>query len=229
MNLKLVLFDIDGTILLTRGSGRRSLEAALERVLGQSIRTEGIAFAGRTDRQILRDILGAAGIDLTRANGILGEIEVAYQEEMRRLLAPEDVSVLPGVRSLVESLAREPDVHLALVTGNLEPMAYLKLEAVRLAHYFPFGAFGSDAEDRNELPAIALARAQAHTGHRFESSSVFIIGDTVHDVQCSRSIGCRTVIVCTGTYSRQELAPHAPDLLLDDLSDHAVVVNFIRR
>lgn len=172
--------------------------------------------------------MAAAGIDASQGNGTLAQVEAVYQEEMHRLLDPEDVSVLPGVRPLLETLGTQPDIQLALLTGNLEPMAHLKLEAVGLDGYFPFGAFGSDDEDRNKLPAVALARAHTHTGRWFPPESVFIIGDTVHDVTCSRSIGCRTVIVCTGTYSRQELEPHGPDLLLDDLSDHMSVSDFIR-
>lgn len=227
--MKLVLFDIDGTILLTNKSGRRSLERALEQVLGRTVSTSGIDFAGKTDRQILREIMAAAGIDASQGNGTLARIETVYQDEMNRLLDPDDVLILPGVRPLLETLGRRPNVQLALLTGNLEPMAYLKLEAAGLDSYFPFGAFGSDDEDRNKLPAVALARAYAHTGRSFAPESVFIIGDTVHDVTCSRSIGCRTVIVCTGTYSRQELELHAPDLLLDDLSDHVAVSDFICR
>ena len=140
---------------------------------------------------------------------------------MRRRLRPEGVTALPGIVDLVAHLDEAADVQLALLTGNIEPMAYAKLGAVGLDGYFPFGAFGSDSPRRPDLPAIAVERAQAHTGRRFSGKDVVIIGDTEHDIACGRGIGAFSVGVCTGRYGRGELERHGPDVLLDSLADRA--------
>src|SRR5690606_32166166 len=109
------------------------------------------------------------------------------------------------------------DLPLGLLTGNLQPMAYLKLGRIGLGDFFPFGAFGSDHEDRNCLPEVALARAEAHTGRRYAGKDVVVIGDTPRDIECGNAVGAFTVAVATGHYDRDALASHAPDLLLDTL------------
>ena len=226
--MKLLLFDIDGTILLTHGVGRRSVETALQRVLGRAVSTEGIRFSGKTDPQILREVLLRAGLDAEANDGTFDEVVDAYAAAMRETLEPERVTLLPGIRPLIEQLHAQPDVQLALVTGNLEPMAYLKLAAVGLDGYFPFGAFGSDSPHRPDLPPLAVTRAEAHTGRRFTGKDVVIIGDTEHDVHCGRGIGAFAVAVCTGKYSRADLEPLAPDLLLDDLEQPSLLLDTLR-
>ena len=111
----------------------------------------------------------------------------------------------PGVVDLVQALARDPRVTLALLTGNLEPGARLKVEPLGLNHHFPFGAFGSDHEDRYRLPPVAVERARAHTGHAFSGKRVVIVGDSIHDVRCGRSLGVRAVAVATGVTSAETL------------------------
>ena len=225
--MKLVLLDIDGTLLISRGSGRSSMAAALEQVLGQPISTEGVAFSGRTDRQIMRDILSASAIDLRDDESVLDRALAAYESEAPKHLDAARITVLPGVRDLLQALHDHREVHLGLLTGNLKSTAYLKLSLAGLDHFFPFGAFGCDDEDRNCLPPIAIERALQVHGHAFSSTDVFVIGDTTHDITCAHTSGCRAVAVCTGRYTREELEPLGPDLLLDDLSDHRSVLTFV--
>lgn len=225
--MKLVLLDIDGTILVTRGSGRSSMEAALAGVLGRAVTTQGVSFSGRTDRQILRDILRVSNVDLDEEERILDEALEAYQREAPAHLHPSKVTVFPGVRELIEELHQRADVCLGLLTGNLETTAFLKLGTVGLDRYFSFGAFGSDHEDRNCLPPIAMDRARSIAGRSFDPGEVYVIGDTSHDVICGQVCGCRTVAVCTGRYTRAELQAVEPDLLVDDFSDYGAVIAFI--
>ena len=224
--MKLLLFDIDGTILHTHGVGREAVEEALAGVLGRPVLTDGISFSGKTDPQILDEIMARHGLGADERAACMGDVLGAYAEVMRHRLRPEGVTVLPGIPELVAHLHAAPDVQIALLTGNVEPMAYAKLGAVGLGGYFPFGAFGSDSAHRPDLPAIAVERARAHTGRRFSGKDVVIIGDTEHDIACGRGIGAFSVGVCTGRYGRDELGRHGPDVLLDSLADRA---HFVRR
>jgi phosphoglycolate phosphatase-like HAD superfamily hydrolase len=216
--MKLLLFDIDGTLLHANGSGRRAVARALADVCGRRVVTDGVTFSGKTDPQILREVLHASGVpEVTDA--LVDAAVDAYTEAAAATLDPADVTPLPGAARLVRALAARDDVQLALLTGNVERMAYEKLAAIGLEAYFPFGAFGSDDADRNRLPALAVARARAHTGHPFVGAETVIIGDTARDIRCGRGIGAMSVAVCTGRYARADLAPHGPHLLLDDLTD----------
>lgn len=218
-SMKLLLFDIDGTLLETGGVGRKAVESALSELAGQPISTEGVSFSGKTDPQILREVLTLNDVHPDLLNGRFAEVVDAYRAMLPRLLQAAMVRALPGAAALVERLHAEPAVQLGLLTGNVREMAYLKLDAIGLGGYFPFGAFGCDHEDRNALPAVAVERALAHAGRPFEPSDVLVIGDTPRDVECARAYGARVVAVATGRFGRAELAEHAPDALLDSLED----------
>jgi phosphoglycolate phosphatase len=217
--MKLLLFDIDGTMLFTRGVGRRAMERSIQQLIGRPVTTQGVDFSGRTDPQIMRDILLLNGVPEAKIEGLLTETLTLFVEHFSDLIAPGDTTMLPGVDTLVKRLAERDDVQLALLTGNLHPTAYLKVGAIGLAEYFPFGAFGSDHHDRYQLPPFALDRAKAHTARRFEGKDIVIIGDTKHDILCGRSLNVFSVAVCTGHHTRDFLVSHGPDLLLEDLSD----------
>lgn len=217
--MKLLLFDIDGTMLHANGAGRAAVERALARVCGRPITTDGVTFSGKTDPQIIADILQANGIASDGTSTLAEDALAAYEETAHEVFDPKAVTRLPGVRSLLARLETHPGVQLGLLTGNIESMAYRKLAAVALDHHFAFGAFGSDHAVRHRLPPIAMARARAHTGRAFAGRDVVIIGDTAHDIQCGRGIGAFSVGVCTGRYGRRDLAAHTPSLLLDDLAD----------
>jgi phosphoglycolate phosphatase-like HAD superfamily hydrolase len=143
----------------------------------------------------------------------------SYLRRLRERLRSEHVREKPGVVAVVQALARDPRVTLGLLTGNLEPGARLKVEPLGLNSLFPFGAYGSDHEDRRYLPAVAVERALAHTGHAFVGKRVVIVGDSIHDVRCGRSLGVRAVAVATGRTTAATLAAEDPDALLEDCSD----------
>lgn len=217
--MKLLLFDIDGTLLHAHGSGGAALSRALSDLCDRPVTTDGVSFGGRTDPAIVRDILRVNGMDDDEAECLLPEALAAYADVFPDLLAQTVVEVLPGIDALLRSLQDRDDVRMALLTGNLEVTAHHKLRAAGLDGHFPFGAYGSDHHDRNHLPAFARARARRHAGRRFEGREVVVIGDTEHDIACGRSAGALCVAVCTGSRDRDTLRAHAPDVLLDDLRD----------
>ncbi|PSQ68534.1 MAG: HAD family hydrolase [Bacteroidetes bacterium QH_1_64_81] len=188
------------------GTHRRTTTEAVNEALSshtdQPISLDGVPFSGRTDPAIIEAVL--AHNDLPTTDAMIEAVITTYVDTMRGALRPADVEVLPGVSPLLPRLDDHPDAHLGLVTGNVEPIAYEKLGAQGLADYFPVGAFGSDHAERNRLPALATRRARNHAGRAFR-------------IECARAAGARVVAVCTGRYSRDELSPHAPDLLLDTL------------
>jgi phosphoglycolate phosphatase-like HAD superfamily hydrolase len=217
---RLVLFDIDGTLLSSGRAARESVLAALERIFGWKGpgAADGYDFSGKTDPQILRELVGAAvgeerlGRDLPRALDL-------YLEELEKRLDPAAVAVKPGIPELVDRLSSDPRVTLGLLTGNVERGARLKLEPPGLNRYFLFGAFGSDSPDRYLLPAVAIERARQSTGRIFAGKSVVIVGDSIHDVACGRSLGVRSVAVATGPTSRDRLLAEKPDAFFEDFSD----------
>jgi phosphoglycolate phosphatase-like HAD superfamily hydrolase len=217
--MKLLLFDIDGTLMVTRGTGRNAMEISVRDVIGRPVSTRGVDFSGRTDPQILRDILLQNGLTEEEADGALDAILKRFVEVFEATFEPALARVMPGVHRLLDRLAERDDVQLALLTGNLEATAYMKVDGIGLQGYFPFGAFGSDHPDRYQLPPFALRRAESHTARRYEGKDVVIIGDTKHDILCGRSLNVFSVAVTTGHHDRATLAVHEPDLLLDDLSD----------
>lgn len=217
---RLILFDIDGTLLSAGGAPRR----AFRRALVEYFDTEGGAasdrFAGKTDPQILHDLMRAEGFDEAhideRADDFfafyLTRLEVELETETRHRL-------YPGVAELVPALAEDPRVTLGLVTGNVEPGARLKLGHFGLWECFEVGAYGSDDRVRNRLVPIAVDRAGAATGRRFDGPEVVVVGDTPADVACARAAGATAVAVATGVHSAADLAAHDPDFLLDSLAD----------
>lgn len=220
--MKLLLFDIDGTLLHANGSGRVAIENALADVFGQPIATDTVRFSGRTDPGIMRDILEVNDIAPTVTN--VQRAMDAYKAVVLEQGDPNAVTLIPGIPPLLDGLAARSDVTLGLLTGNMRETAFWKLEAVGLAQHFPFGAFGCDDGDRSNLPPVAVRRAERHTGRTFVGSDVVIIGDTPHDIQCGRGIGAFSVGVCTGSYERPALEPHRPNVLFDDLRDRQAFV-----
>jgi phosphoglycolate phosphatase len=218
--VRLVLFDIDGTILTARGAGRRALAAALSLVYGTEGDIERYDLRGRTDWRIVFDLMEGAG--LTR-EAVRERLDDCFEAYARRLAAEigdgGGVVTLPGVAELVRRLDGEAGALLGLLTGNIEVGARIKLEPTGLRHYFRVGAYGSDHLDRRELPSLAARRAQALVGIGFRPDEVLVIGDTPRDIECARHFGAVAVAVATGLYARHELEAEQPDLLFDDFSD----------
>lgn len=220
---RLVLFDIDGTLLSAGKVARESILRALETAYGWKAGPEHedrgrYDFSGKTDPQIVRElVLDAVGRERFEA-GLPGALRT-YLEELERLITPETVLPKPGISELLARLSAEPRVTLGLLTGNLEPGARLKLTPPGYNRYFPFGAFGSDSADRYELPAIAVERAFAHSGRRFSGKSVVVVGDSIHDVACGRALGVRAVAVATGITSLERLGAEKPDALFESFAE----------
>lgn len=215
---RLVLFDIDGTLISAGRAARESVLAALESVYGWSGGASMHDFSGKTDPQIVREIV-AKVVGPDRCEAELPHALARYLEEFSRRLTPDAVKPKPGVPGLLARLDREPRVTLGLLTGNLERGARMKLEPPDFNRYFPFGAFGSDSADRYCLPAVALERARARTGRSFQGKEIVIVGDSIHDVACGRSLGVRSVAVATGPTPAARLAEENPDALFADFSD----------
>lgn len=218
---KLVLFDIDGTLLLTAGAGRRAITAALAECVGSVDAFDRVRFDGKTDPQIVVELLDVAGAADLGDGARVRALCTRYLELLEVELAnrAEGVRLMPGVMPLLERLEREQGVLLGLLTGNLERGAMLKLRAAGLdPGRFRVGAYGSDHADRPELPPIAAKRAVPLFGREPSGAEVVIIGDTPADIKCGDCIGARALAVATGMYTRAELEPHAPYALFDDLA-----------
>lgn len=217
MQKTLILWDIDGTLLHSGGAGMRALEQALQDVFGVSGSFAGIEFAGRTDPWIIRQIFARFGIDDSGAN--LARYVDGYIALLPGILKGSGARVLPGVEEILRQAAGHPGVVQGLLTGNLRRGAQAKLGFHGLWDYFPIGAFADDSEARNELGPHALRRARGHWGLEFPSESVWIVGDTPHDIACARAFGARALAVATGASKPAELAAHGPDAVLESLGD----------
>ncbi len=215
--MHVILFDIDGTLLLTGGAGQRGMERALEKVFGVTKPTENISAAGRTDFAITHDLFEFHDIDDTP--DAWRNFSAEYFRQLPMALAELDGTVLPGVREILDVLHSRDDVKLGLLTGNFEAGAWLKLKHYGIDHYFKFGAFGDSHHCRDDVAKIAYAATHLHCGSTIAAERVWVIGDTPADVACARAIGANVVAVATGMFTYDELAPTSPDLLLHDLSD----------
>jgi phosphoglycolate phosphatase-like HAD superfamily hydrolase len=216
-NKRLLLWDIDSTLITTGGAGDRALRRVVKKSYGVDDDFHDIEIAGRTDAHIAASILKKYDVEPTAAN--VAEFLEGYLANLEELLPQIDGRILPGVHEILERLARRDDRVLALLTGNLRRGAELKLRRYGLWDYFEFGAFADDHADRNELGAFARARAQEKHGIEFAVADIDVIGDTGHDIACGKIFGARTIAVATGSWTRERLAEHEPDFLFDDLSD----------
>lgn len=210
------LFDIDGTLLSSGGAGQAAMEHALENVFGITGPTEGIGYAGRTDRAITTDMLRYHGVEPTEH--VVSTFLDAYLDRLPHELSARPGLILPGVNEILDRLSELPGVGLSLLTGNFQRGAHVKLSHYDLLDYFSGGGFGDHHRDRDDVARAAVedvcAASDADTAFEFR-----VIGDTPADIQCGKAIGAVTVAVATGVYSAHELEPTAPDFLFDDLSD----------
>ena len=229
--MKVVLWDIDGTLLSTDGAGRRAVNRAIREVYGV-LPNDGHAFDGKTDPLIVRELMTLAGLTSET-------IEAGMQATLDRYvqLLHEELEVsrgrcglYPGVTEILDALEPRDDVLLGLLTGNVYPGAVAKLGAVGIEpRRFKIGAFGSDSGLRPELPAIARARAESYLDHRVAGNDIVIIGDTPADMSCGNGIGARAIGVATGRYTVDDLHACNGAAVFADLSDTAAVMHAIMR
>jgi phosphoglycolate phosphatase-like HAD superfamily hydrolase len=218
---KLILFDIDGTLLRCGPQVRPLFVGALEEVYGQYRGLEGYNFAGKTDPMIVRDLVRATGLSDDRILPLLGRMREIYVERLEAGLQRHLMRLLPGVVELLESLAARQDVLFGLLTGNWRGGAEVKLSRFDLNRFFNFGAFGDDGLQRRELVPVALQRAAAIAGQPFAKEQVLIVGDTALDVDCAKAGGVQVLAVATGFASQEELRAAGADWVFPDLT-HAV-------
>jgi len=226
---QLVLFDIDGTLVVTGGAGQRAMNRAFAEVFGIPGAFKHVELAGRTDTSILGDAF-------ERQRMTAGPSEVRAFRERYLVCLREEVPlpgrnkrVLPGITPLLDALAPEPRVFLGLLTGNYADAAEVKLGHFDLWRYFRCGAFGEDAHDRNHLVPVALGRAREQgLPEHVEAEHVVVIGDTPRDVACAHAHGARVIAVATGQYTSDALAQAGADVVFDDFNDTEAVLLALR-
>lgn len=215
--MKVIFFDIDGTLIKTGGAGQDAMMAAIM----EEFKLEGLSgqvpVSGRSDRAITRDLFLEHGIEDSDANW--QRFISAYVSGLKANLPHRNGRVLPGVTDLLEQLVQRTDVALGILTGNIRSSARVKLEYFGLDQHFLFGGYGDDHPDRNDIARDAMVAAHRHLDGKFDPDGVWVIGDTPNDVRCARAIQARVLAVATGLHDAKELEACHPDLLLDDLSN----------
>jgi phosphoglycolate phosphatase-like HAD superfamily hydrolase len=223
---RIVLFDIDGT-LVRGGPAKDAFIDAMFEIYGTAGDSELVSFAGKTDPQIVRELLVSVGTPDAAVERGLDRLFELYLGNLEERLPEHPVEVLPGVRELLDALQHHDDVGVGLLTGNIVDGARLKLASGGLWERFAFGSYGSDHEERDALPAIAVERARSLWGERLTAADAIVVGDTPRDVACGRAGGTRTLAVATGYFSVADLEATDPDHLVEDLSSTAEVLELL--
>ncbi len=222
---KILLFDIDGTILLTGGAGKRAMNRAFYDLFGIDNALEHVHLSGMTDHLIYKNACRQNDVPYTdEEHEVFRESYIVYLREEIEKPHPEK-RVLPGVEALLERLDGMPQAELGLLTGNYQQGAMTKLGHFGLDGYFSFGAYGDDSDDRDQLLPFAIKRFEARNGNAsVNSESVWIIGDTPRDISCARPHGADVLAVATGNYSAEQLRSENPTALLPDLQNTEQVI-----
>jgi phosphoglycolate phosphatase-like HAD superfamily hydrolase len=224
-HMHVCLFDIDGTLLRSGGAGKAAIEAALTAEFGVEVHTH-VEYSGRTDRAIGRDLFRHHGIADTRENW--RRLVAGYLARLPASLNTHQGEVMPGIAALLEHLVAREATAVGLLTGNIREGARVKLGHFGLYEHFAFGGFGDEHFDRDDVAQEALAAAEQHVGRALLRERIWVIGDTPLDVRCARAIGARVAAVATGWHSLAELQASRPDLLLEDFSDPAPLLECLR-
>ncbi len=223
MNKKLILYDIDGTLVDTGGAGTRSMNYAFHRLFGIEDAFRAIPMAGKTDFQIMREGLKAHG--LPYMDGNVEKMMNGYIEFLEKEIDNPHKHLMPGIMESLQ-LLKEMEMSLGLLTGNLEKGASIKLGAFGIKNYFLDGAYGSDDEDRDKLLPVAIKKFAAK-GHEYNAKDCVVIGDTPRDVQCAKVHGANCIAVATGPYSKTELLNTDADIVLDSMEDSEQYMRFL--
>lgn len=215
---RLVLFDIDGTLISDGGASRDAFASALLEVYGFQHPLRRYDFSGRTDPQIAHMVLRDAGWSEADIDARMPQLWERYLDGLETHERSR-VRELPGARALLDALQADARVTLALLTGNIERGARLKLSGPAFNDYFPFGAFGSDSPHREDLPPIAMRRAGEFCGHDFRGREVVIIGDSIYDVRCGIPHSATTIAIASGKTSAERLQAENPDYFFTSAED----------
>jgi len=224
-DLRILLWDIDGTLIRTTRAGafKDYTIPMLEEVFGTAGRLPEMKVSGMTDLQIIAEALKDEGFTNEHILERIDQLRERYMEAMRKATGNGEqfFELLPGVRETLQAVADHPRYHSALLTGNIEPAAYFKMELVGLSEFFPLpGAFGDESHDRRDLPALAADRIRKHLQLDLAPEQFIVIGDTPNDIECARHFGARALAVGTGRlYGIEDALACNPDALLLDLSD----------
>jgi phosphoglycolate phosphatase-like HAD superfamily hydrolase len=227
--MKLVLFDIDGTLLSSGGAGMRAMRAALTELFGTT-GDPAYRYDGKTDKQIVRDLMRGHGHDDAYIDQRMDSLLELYLEGLEREVRSGEriPRTLPGIPELLDELEGAEDVTLGLLTGNIEAGAKVKLAAAGVDfRRFRVNAFGSDHEHRPELPAVAQRRAAGVLGRELGGDAIYVIGDTPADISCGEAIGARAIGVATGHFSVDELRRHDPYAVFENLAETGAVLSAI--
>lgn len=225
---KLILLDIDGTILNGKGTGKRSIQAAMIKIFGTAGDIDNYDLHGKTDPQIATDLLTKEGYSKDSIIKVLPILFDIYLSILKKeVKGGRALEVLPGVREFIKTIARNKNVIAGLLTGNIEEGAKIKLNSIKLWKYFQIGAFGSDSENRNELPGFAIKRAKNKFGMEFKGKDIIIIGDTPLDIECGEEYNAMSVAVATGKHTTEELKKYKPDFVFENLADYKTVIKKI--
>lgn len=225
---KLLLFDIDSTLIQSNRVGSKAITRTLREFLGNNEVKLKIKLGGMCDWGIWREVLGMEGYSHEEVDAHLPELWRTYTAALADILGSEehaDPEVLPGVSPLLETLQARNDLLLGLLTGNLEAAAWLKIGKVGLDRYFRFGAFGHQAPNRSALPPIAVEQAALFAnGKRFTGKEIVIIGDTVKDIRCGEALGVCAIGVATGSVDAQTLREAGADYVFESFADVEAVL-----
>lgn len=217
--MKLVLFDIDGTLLISRGIGRQAKRQAMLECFGTAGDLDNHVFGGKTDWRIVAELLAPYGLSSDEVGRAMPAYETVMARRMRALRGCYQAEAIPAAMQLVAALRERDEALLGLVTGNTSKTAAIKLDMAGYDRaWFPLGAFGNESAERDDLTRLALRRARDHAGRAINGADVVVIGDTPDDVQAARAIDAIAVAVCTGYAPRDQLIGSKPDFLLEDLS-----------
>jgi phosphoglycolate phosphatase-like HAD superfamily hydrolase len=225
--MRLVLFDIDGTLITDGGAARHAYRAALSRVYGFDGDLARYDFSGRTDPQITTMVLRDFGLDDRCIESRLAQLWEVYLQGLAESATPERVRELPGIRALLDALTTRDDILLGLLTGNIERGARIKLTPPAFNGYFAFGAFGSDSADREALPPIAVERASRIEHHPFRGREVVIIGDSIYDVRCGIPHDATSIAIASGKTPAEKLRAENPHYFFDSAEETAPILNAI--
>ena len=224
--MKLILFDIDGTLIWPDGAGRAAMNRAVTEVFGVAVPADSLPMAGKTDWQIIIELLTSAGLPRSKIEARLPECFQAVARHMVQTARERQLRVCPGVPALLARLLATPTATLGLLTGNLAATAPIKLRAAKIdPAIFCVGAYGNDGAERPQLPGVAIARAQALTGHTFRGKDVVIVGDTPADVTCGSHFDVTAIGVATGHHSLEALSIAGADYVFLDLANTEAVIH----